>query len=205
MRMHDQPDGTLVLTHDSTGLSRVFAALAAVILAALGYEYLLAAPSSDRAIGLLIGAGTCAVMSVVFRERAYVVVNRATRSIAWTRTWAFQHRTGSLAFDEIASIMAERQLGDEGLPSRRLVLRTKDGKTVPLTMTYRPDTGDAMLKAAERIRTMMAGEAADSPVASVRALIDAGRVIEAITLLRDTERLSLSEAKRRVDALRSKL
>jgi hypothetical protein len=179
-------------------------ALSAVIVAVVAYDSFAGTPRTDRLMGLLVGGGMCLAMAVMAFERVRVAIDPVQRTLVWTRTWGFQHRTGSLPFDQVDAVMAERARADEGIPSRRIVVRTKEGRAIPLMMSYRTDSDDAILHAAERIRTLLGTSADHSALASLRALVDAGRVIEAVTVLREAEGLSLTEAKRRVDALRSK-
>jgi hypothetical protein len=97
--------------------------------------------------------------------------------------------------------MVERPMGDDGTPSRRINLRTADGTAVPLTIGYRPDSDGAILKIADQIRAVLGREAEHSQAADVEALIAAGKTLEAIKLVRETEGLSLTEAKQRVDEM----
>jgi hypothetical protein len=204
LRIREEANGSLVLTYDSTRLSTVLFVLTAVLIAAAGRQRFLGAGDSERVIGLLGGAATLLLSGIALREQARAVVNPVARAIVWKRQWAFRTRSGSLSFADVAAVLPERPIGDEGVPSRRIVLRTNAGQTIPLTAGYRPDGDGAILAASERIAAMVARGAASPPLAGVEALAASGRVIDAIKLLREREGLSLDEAKRRVDALRPK-
>ena len=118
-----------------------------------------------------------------------------------SRRWGFRTRSGSIPFDQVAGVFAEQPIGDSGIPSRRVVLRTVGGSIVPLTTGYRPDVDGEILKASERIRIMVArGETA--PPTEIESLIAAHRTIDAIRRLRERDGLSLEDAKRAIDALR---
>lgn len=203
MQVHDEADGTLVLTYDSSAFMRFLFIVTAVLVGVALYDYFIGARGTDRLIGLLAGAATCAISGMVFFERAHVVVSPSTQTITWSRQWGFRSRSGSIPFDQVASVLAERPIGDEGVPSRRVVVCTKGGEQVPLTVGYRPDGDEAILGASQRISAILGHTAAASTAGSVQALVSSGRVIDAIKLLRETEGLSLEEAKRRVDAARS--
>jgi hypothetical protein len=204
VRIREEANGSLALTYDSTRLSTVLFVLTAVLLGAAGRERFVASGDSDRLIGLLGGAATLLLSGIALRERAHAVVNPVARAIVWQRQWAFRTRSGSLSFDDVAAVVPERPIGDDGVPSRRIVLRTTAGETIPLTAGYRPDGDGAILAASERIAAMVARGALSPALGAVEALAASGRVIDAVKLLRDREGLSLDDAKRRVDALRSK-
>jgi hypothetical protein len=196
-------DGSLTLSYDSTRFSTFMFLFAAALLAGSGYHWLSPEGDDERLVGFLGGAATCAVAGVVLRERARTVVEPAARTVTWTRSWAFRTRAGSMSFDEIAAVVVERPLGDNGVPSRRIVIRTHRGDTVPLTAGYRPDGDERMLRASERIRGIVGLDA--SPEDIVRTLVQSGRTMDAIRWLREHDGLSLTEAKQRVDAVRDRL
>ena len=103
--------------------------------------------------------------------------------------------------------MVERPLGDEGTPSRRINLRTVDGAEIPLTVGYQTDSDGAILKTADQIRALLGQKAEEQHssdqghLADVSTLVAAGKMIEAIKVLREAEGISLTDAKQRVDEL----
>ncbi len=201
MEAHDEADGRLVLTYDSTGFTRFLLVVTAILLATAVYDYFIGARGSDRLIGLIAGAATTALASLAFYEQAHVVVNPSTRTITWSRRWGFTSKSGSLPFADIKTMLLERPIGDEGVPSRRVVLCTKGGESIPLTVGYRPDGDGAISRASERIEAMLGHSHEGASARTVQAFVDSGRLIDAIKHLRETEGLSLEEAKRRVDAI----
>lgn len=202
MQAREEPDGSLLLTYDSIRLSRFFFILAALPLGTAAYDYLLGARGSDRMAALLAAAATLMLAGLFFLEQARAVVNPLERTIVWSRRWLFRRRSGTLSFDDIAVVFPERPIGDEGTPSRRIVLRTKDGRMIPLTQGYAPDMDDGILRSSERIASMLGPRVA--AVDTVDALVIAGRPIDAIKHLRETRGLPLEEAKRQVDAIRQR-
>ena len=74
------------------------------------------------------------------------------RVVLWRRNCGWSRRTGSLSFDQVRDVLAESPIGDEGIASRRLSLMVAAGGTLPLTIGYSADLGDATLHLGERIR-----------------------------------------------------
>ena len=81
------------------------------------------------------------------------------------------------------------------------MLRTTDGQEIPITAGYRPDADGTVLQIANRIRALLGHDAGAAHMHNVRALIAAGKTIDAIRVLREEESLSLLEAKRRVEEI----
>ena len=194
------PDHSLLLSYDSTGLSRMMAILGGILFAAAGYYLLWDGGNGERLIGFVGGAATCALAAVVLLEQARVVIDPPTRTVVWTRRWALRTHGGSLRFDDISAVYAERSLGGSGVPSRRIVISTRAGETVPLTAGYRPDGDRVILGASEQIRALLRQNVAS--VDTVQAMVNAGRIMDAIAFLRDGQGLSLTDAKQHVDVLR---
>ncbi len=203
MQARDGANGRFVLTYDSRRWSGLFACFGGIMVVTALYDLLIGARGTDRLVGLLGGAATCLLTGIVFLEQAEAVVDPTERTITWRRRWAFQRRSGLLRFEDVDVVFADRPLGDTGIPSRRIVLRTKDGQTVPLTQGYAPDVDGAILASSERIAAML-GPGSSAPAGIAAALVAAGRTLEAITHLRETQGLSLDAAKREVDRLRGR-
>jgi hypothetical protein len=115
--------------------------------------------------------------------------------------WAFRRQAGRVAFDEVQSIMAERSIGSDPVPSRRIVLKTRDGRDIPFTKGYRSDGDDSLIRLADQVRHLvgLAGLAVSDDV--LRSFLEDGRTIDAIRHLRETKDLTLLEAKQVVDDL----
>jgi hypothetical protein len=121
--------------------------------------------------------------------------------LTWSRRWALRQRSGSIPFGSIRSVLVERPIGDHGTPSRRIVLKTIHGEDIPVTVGYRPDGDGTVLDIASRIRTLLGHGTETTHLQNVKALIAAGKTIDAIRVLREEEGLSLVDAKRRVEEL----
>jgi len=174
----------------------------ALFVGVAGYDFFVGARGTDRLIGLLASAATCFGVAILFLETARFEFSRPMRMVTWRRRWALRERSGTIPFSEIQSVAVERPIGDDGTPSRRITLKTRDGTVVPLTVGYRPDADDAIVKIADRIRGLLGQDAQATAQQDLDDLIATGRTIEAIKILRETEGLSLTDAKQRVEELR---
>jgi len=201
MTIDERDDGSLLVTYDSAGLTWLMLAGTALCLAVAGYDEFLGARGAERLVGLLGAATTCLIVAIVFYERARFQFSPDSRTVVWRRKWALRQHSGSIAFDSIQSVLVERPIGDEGTPSRRIVLKTIHGEDVPLTVGYRPDGDGVVLHIAGRIRALLGHGTETTHLNTVQALIAAGRIIDAIRVLREEEGLSLADAKRRVDEM----
>jgi ribosomal protein L7/L12 len=70
-----------------------------------------------------------------------------------------------------------------------------------VTVGYRPDADGSVLHIASRIRALLGHESDATHLSNVRALIAAGKIVDAIRVLREEDGLSLVDAKRRVEEL----
>lgn len=201
MKIEDRNGGTIVVTYDSRGLTKVMLAATALFLGVALYDVFFGTRGTDRLVGLLGAAVTCGLIAIVFLEISRFQFERTTRMVTWRRRWALRQRTGSIPFGSVQSVIVERPIGDDGTPSRRITLKTKDGEVIPLTIGYRPDADGAVVQTASRIRGLLGHEADATHMHNVKALVADGRVIDAIRVLREEEGLSLLDAKRRVEEL----
>ena len=196
-----QPDGSLLLTYDSSLWSKLAIAATVVLLATAGYDYFIGPRGDDRLIALLASAATMAIFAVVLLEQSRFRVDPATQLIDWDQRWAFKRKSGVLRFVDVQHVGVEVPIGDRGVPSRRIVLHLSNGTLLPVTVGYRPDNGDEILKAADMLREAI-GQPPPIMADSLRALIRQGHTMNAIKLLVEREGVSLTEAKRRVDELK---
>jgi|RhiMethySRZTD1v2_1073278.scaffolds.fasta_scaffold00346_23 hypothetical protein len=200
MTLDERADGTLVVSYDSVGLTRLMLAATVLFLAVAGYDIFLGARDTERLIGLLASAGTCLLVALVFLERAWFEFAPDRQTVTWRRRWALQNRSGSIPFRSIRSVLVEQPIGDEGTPSRRITLKTVNGD-IPITVGYRPDADGLVVEIARRLRALLGHDTGATHMANVKALVAAGKTIDAIRVLREEEGLSLVEAKRRVEEI----
>ena len=201
MNVEEAADGTVIVNYDGRWLTNVMLTFAALFFLVAGYDVFFGAHGTDRLLGLLASAVTCLLVAVVFLETACFRFGRAMKTVTWRRRWGLRERSGSIPFASIQAVLIERPIGDDGTPSRRITLKTSDGAIIPITVGYRPDADGSVMQIAGRIRVLLGHDAAPTHHSHVVALVASGKVVEAIRVLREEERLSLVEAKQRVDAL----
>ena len=204
MKVQEPAADTMVISYDSWALTRLMFVFAVLFLGIAGYDVFIGARGTDRLIGLLAAAGTCLAVAIIFLENASFEFVRTTQTITWRRRWALRQRSGTIPFAAVQSVHAERPLGDDGTPSRRVIFRTTDGSEIPLTVGYQPDPNGEVLKIAERIRVVLGHSSEQAPMQEVERLVSSGKKLEAIRVLREEQDLSLTEAKQRVDELSAK-
>lgn len=200
MQARTDDDGSLLLTYDSSGFSAALFVLAAILIATAGYDYFIGPRGTDRLIGLVGGVATCGISGLMVLERVRVRVDSRNRTIDWTRRWGLRRRSGMLSFDDVTAVTTERPLGDDGTPSRRIVVTTRDNRTVPFTVGYHSDAAGELMQLADRVRDMI-GPGGQSD--HLQSLVDAGRILDAIKLVRETRGLSLTDAKTLVDGMKN--
>src|SRR5688572_23432591 len=122
----EEADGAVTVTYDSVGLTKVMLGVTLLLLGVAAYDVFIGTRGTDRMAGLLASAATSAMIAIVFFESAWFQFTQATRIVNWRRRWAFRQRSGAIPFAAIQSVMVERPIGDDGTPSRRIVLRTTD-------------------------------------------------------------------------------
>ena len=202
MHTREEPDGSLLLTYDSSLWTKWLIGATLVLLGTAAYDYFIGRRGDERMIGLLAGAATTALSALVMLEQSTVRVDPRSRLIEWQQRWGFRQRAGVTPFADVTHVSAERPIGDTGVPSRRVCLHLADGSLLPLTVGYRPDGDGAISKAAEQLRRVLGQPAVPTPAEAARAMVEQGRAVEAIKILVEREGLSLAEAKDRVDQIR---
>jgi hypothetical protein len=203
MTIDERPDGTVLVTYDSRGLSVFMLAFSGLFVLVALYDLSIGTRGTARLVGLVGSATTGLLVAMVFLERAWFEFSPVTRVVTWRRRWALQQRSGTMPFDSIQSVLVDRPLGDEGTPSRRVTLLTTGGDNIPMTVGYRPDADDTIVRIAARIRAVLGRETKSTHLDAARALIAAGRSVEAVKLVRENEGLTLTEAKRRVERIQA--
>jgi hypothetical protein len=199
MRTHKTADGALVVTYESTVVSKwLFGGFVLFALVAV-YDVSIGTRGTDRMVALVGAMAVCALSGLVLLERSHFTFDPRTRTVRWERRWAWSTKSGSLPFDRIRSVIAQTMGETREYPDRRICLQPIDGALVPLTAGYASDPGGELVQITEQIRAVLGAQPATSDE-SLAALVRAGRTMDAIRLLRE-QGLSLTEAKRRLDEL----
>jgi hypothetical protein len=169
MQSTQEPDGKLVVTHDSMPFSRFLALIGLVLLGTAAYDVTFGRRGEDRLVGLLCGAATCLLAALLVLEKTRFVVDPNARRVSWRRRWGLRVREGTIAFDDVRSVGVQVPLGDEGVPSRRICFQLRNAPEVPVTVGYAPDLGDEMSKLSLRIDRLIAETPAAAEAAPSRA------------------------------------
>jgi hypothetical protein len=199
MRSQKTADGALVVSYESTGVSKLCLAAVVLFLLVALYDVSLGTRGTDRLVGLLGGTAVFVIAGLALCERSHFTFDPHTRTVRWQRQWAWSNTSGSLPFDRIRSVIAQTMGEGRVYPDRRIALQPIDGKLLPLTAAYKPDPKGELVQIADEIRALIGAEPATSD-ASLAALVRDGRTMDAIRLLRE-QGLSLTDAKRRLDDL----
>lgn len=135
------------------------------------------------------------------------------RVARWSGYKPFKSESGSIRFDQISDITVEAMSMDKSGMTYRLTLQTANGP-VPMANAYTgSEDGYASLRRQilafvkpglrpEPLESHVDGVPADL-ASSIRSLLQQRRTIDAVALLRAREKISLTEARKRVEALQT--
>lgn len=207
--IHETTGGLIECRHDSTALGHFFNAIGTLVLGVLAFDLTLGSRGAHRAVGLAVTAFTCFGFGLLGLERSHFTFNTHARLIAWSRRHGLNCRQGQLSFDDIDEVFAHSPIGDEGTPSRRLVLKLRDGREMPLTANFLVDHDDKIFRFAHRLRALLAKEnntdhrvSANYINTNVLALVRAGHEMDAIRLLCESTKVDLTTAKQRIEDIK---
>lgn len=156
-------------------------------------------PNNERKIGL-IGASITCLLFMLLSETSDFVFDAASRRLSWTRRVGLVRRSGIVPFEEIEHVVVRTALGSDAVaPSQRIVLLTRSGE-LPLTVSYSPS--DAHGENVTRLSTFLGRTRVEPLTASVKALVAAGRDLDAIRELRLARGMSLVDAHAEVARMR---
>jgi hypothetical protein len=171
----------------------------AAALIAVGHVLLAHAPSNE-----LIAAAFSAAFGLAFLRASDVICDRQGRTCQVSRFSLFGLYRRQLAFGDISNVIVETLRDPDGGDAMmcRLTLMTTAG-AIPLTASYQSGLGrhEAMREAL--VNVIFAGRSRPVAPDPLDALIRAGRRIDAIAFLRSRDKLSLTEAHSRIEAMRA--
>lgn len=197
MKIVRQNEAELVVQDSSIWLGVVLAVAALLPL-------YIALSQHDRR--LFAPAACLLLFAIPWMRRSTFTFDAATQTIRWSRLRYLWTRTGSLPFSDVRGLETQTSNGSQGVTIYRLALVTPQ-TTMPMTDVY--SSGE---RQCATVREAIAGflklEGGSAPRtmkadldASVRSLVQEGRRIDAIQLLRTFEKLSLNEATERVEKI----
>jgi hypothetical protein len=160
--------------------------------------------------------GLFLIFILLFWRKEVIVFDAAAQKVTWTRRRLFKVATGSIPFSDITSIGMETSTATNNVLVYRLTILTAQG-SVPMADNYGGDQQkyeklrieilDFLKLDSNENRNNSPSTSSDDidDEASIRSLLQQGRRIDAIQLVRATQNLSLTEAHDRVTALQKQL
>jgi hypothetical protein len=163
-----------------------------VFLLCLAYLLIRGHSGDERIIGIAGASVTCALIFLTGYEKSDFFFDLPSRVLTWSRQRGFFRRNGTVPFAAIERVVLQSCIGnDKYYPSHRVVLVTQDGE-LPLTVAYEHDDMNEVI--AKRIRSFLSMPPDSLLEDSVESLVESGRNVDAIRLLREKEGISLEEA-----------
>ena len=156
-----------------------------------------------------IAVGFLLLCGFLFWRKEIVTFDAGGQQAEWTRRRAFSVASGTVPFSEITGIGMETTSGSRGELAYRLTILTRD-KPVPMSDVYNGNRSHyesirqeilAFLHLDSEPAKSVQGDDQFGGVddeASVVSLLKQGRRIDAIELVRSTQKLGLTEATQRV-------
>jgi hypothetical protein len=151
----------------------------------------------------LIPIGLFAAFGLAFLRSTDVVFDKIDRRCVVRRRDMVKVTSTELLFHDLTDIKVDvSALGERGQVSCRLALVTAS-QTLPLTASFEPDlTRYNTMREAIVAVVFGPGRNAPPPSDPARDLARAGRIVEAVAVLRQRDKLSLTEAMDRAKAMR---
>ena len=157
-----------------------------------------------------VAVGFLLLCGFIFWRKERVTFDAARQQAEWIRRRDFRLASGTVPFSEITGIGMETTTASHGELAYRLTILTKD-KPVPMSDVYSGNLGHyesirqeilAFLKIDGGDAASSVGSAHDN---SVEALLRQGRKIDAINLVRVSEKVGLTEAVNIVNGIDEKM
>jgi hypothetical protein len=217
MKIVRQTPTELVVLDSSLSISAIF------LVAGLFVLYFVIFQGDRRAAG---AAGISLLVALAWLRRSTFTFSAALQRIDWKRLRWFRVTGGTIPFSEVQSINIEATSGGKGVPTYRLAIATPHS-IVPMSDVYTPgeehfqslrDTIQQFVKPAASSAPVSGFSAASASITvnsdaartaalndSIRGLLQQGRKVDAILLVRQTEHLDLTEATFRVNHIEAQL
>ena len=192
--------GTKLIVEDRPFVVPAVFALSAIVLAGIGigiqFGYI---EHEQPAWQAFASSALSAAVAMVFFSRERNIFDPEAGQFRWSKWNLLRETRGAIPFADITSVTLETSSSSETVPSCRITVHTTTD-AVPLSRFY-SSSAAIQEPTAELIRSVIGLETKDLTEDSVRAMVAAGRKIDAIRLLRIRNRLGLKEAKVEVERL----
>lgn len=146
----------------------------------------------ERIQGLTGASAVCMIAVLFAYEKCDFRFDLRSRLLTWSRQRSFARRSGTVPFDAIQGVTLQSCIGNSRYsPKHRVVLDTREGE-LPVMIAYEHDAMNETI--AERIRAVLGTSSNTLVKDSVTSLVERGREMDAIRLLREKDDISLTEA-----------
>jgi hypothetical protein len=179
-----------------------------VILLCAGAPVAYTSIAHGRLSGLWV-AGFFVLCAFLFWRKEVVVFDAGRQQVAWWRRRAFKAASGTVPFSEIKGIGMEASMaGEHGTLTYRLTILTSD-KPVPMSDVYAGNHGHYEALKAEISQFLHVDNVEMSPCGvdenSIQSLLKQGRKVDAIELVRASQKIGLTEAVDLVNGIEEKM
>lgn len=155
-----------------------------------------------------LGAAFFLLFAVLADRRTLFTFDALQRVVRWSGHRFLKAESGIIPFADITGIAVEATSAGNGSTTYRLALLTAQGPT-PMAYAYSAignlrqirETILALIQPDASLRRTQESAAALADDASLRSLLRQGRKIDAVSLLRSSENLSLTQAMQRIEAI----
>lgn len=164
--------------------------------------------SHSRLSGLWV-AGFFVLCAFLFWRKEVVAFDAGRQQVAWWRRRAFKASSGIVPFGEITGIGMEASMaGEHGTLTYRLTILTSD-KPVPMSDVYAGNRAHYEALKAEISQFLHVDNVEMSPCGldenSIQSLLKQGRKVDAIELVRASQKIGLTEAVNLVSGIDEKM
>lgn len=153
--------------------------------------------------------GLLGLFAFISWRRETVTFDAASQQVRWVRQRAFKVASGMVPFSELRGIGMDTMTDNHGVLMYRLTILTT-GQPVPMSDAY--GGGQAYYESLRKqilefLNMDQNAQAAPEPgdEASIRALLEQGRKIDAVETMRNRYQLGLAEAVDRVNEIEEKM
>lgn len=195
-------DGTLVL-HESRRFLRRFLCVAALVLVAIVTVVFVAVDRSNGSllVGGLAGAAGMVSLAAVLNDLR-IVLDQSRQRLTWGQSNLVRTRYVEVAFAEVRKVfvLESRSRDDDDrvggyIVRYRPMLRTIT-ETLPLSMSEGPDRAASQALCDAVVRIIAGGTSPPDASSGAEATLQAGRLVDAVAMIRAQRSIGLAEARR---------
>ena len=189
----------LVVVDSSTWIS--------VILLCAAVPMVYTSITHSRLSGLWV-AGFFVLCAFLFWRKEVVAFDAGRQQVSWWRRRAFKAASGIVPFSEITGIGMETSMAEHGTLTYRLTILTSE-KVVPMSDVYAGNRVHYEALKAEISQFLHVDNVEMSPGGvdenSIQSLLKQGRKVDAIELVRASQKIGLTEAVNLVNEIDKKM